>query len=102
VPTAFTGTFTTASSVVREKKLGKICHLNVQVTITTVGTGSAQILVTIPTAPFLATAASAIDNSNGGINMVAQVSGTTLSIIPTAGAITSGNTYLASATYEIS
>jgi hypothetical protein len=103
-PVAGVGTFTSASSIVREKKIGKICYVEVQATITTVGTGSSSIQVAVPTGPgptLGIVAGCAIDNSNGTINMVCQVNGATMWIIPTASTITSGHTYYGSAVYEI-
>lgn len=98
-PTASTGSFTTVSSIVRQKILGKVCSVTVQVTVTTLGTASGQIYVGLPTSASHATATAAVDNSSGSTVMMCQVSGSTMSIIPVAGI--AAHVYLANATYEI-
>lgn len=49
--TAGAGTFTTASATGRYKQIGKTVHFRVQITITTVGTGTLPVF-TLPVTPF--------------------------------------------------
>src|SRR6266446_55424 len=55
--------------------------VNVNFIVTAVGTACGQILVPLTQVALQTTAGSAIDTSNGAINMVCQVSGSTMAII---------------------
>lgn len=55
--TASAGTFTTVSATGKYKKIGRVVHYNIKVTITTVGTASGQVWATLP---FTAESASTI------------------------------------------
>lgn len=46
--TAGVGTITTASATGRYQIIGKTCHYNIAVTITTNGTGSSSVIATLP------------------------------------------------------
>lgn len=100
VPTASAGTFTTVSSALSYLTAGKLCFMDVVVTVTSVGTASGQILVTSPISAKRAHAGGGYDASNGAITMVATINGTSIQIIPTAGVI-SNNTYVATFVFEV-
>lgn len=46
--TAASGTITTASGVVRHRKVGRTVHVNIRVAITTNGTGATNVQATLP------------------------------------------------------
>lgn len=48
--TASVGTFTSVTATRRHLYQGKVCHFNIEIVITTVGTASSSILVNLPVA----------------------------------------------------
>lgn len=97
--TATAGTFTTVASVVREKKVGKIIHTQIAITVTTIGTASGSMLVTLPTNALNPVAGSFGDLSNAALVGTAILSGGGAIITPAAG-IVGGHNYLATFIYE--
>jgi hypothetical protein len=99
-PTASGGTFTSVSCTVREKKVGKITHCIVNVVVTTVGTATGVILVTVPTTALNVTSGTFGDLDDGSILGTALLNGTTVLITPAGGIL--NDTYCANFVYESS
>lgn len=98
-PTSTAGTFTTVSSTVREKKVGKIVHVQIAITVTSIGSASGSILVNLPTSALNPVAGSFGDLSNAGIVGTAILIGGGAIVTPSGG-IVNGHNYLATFIYE--
>lgn len=98
-PTPSAGSFTTATSTGRQITRGKVVTINGSITITTVGTGTGNLILPLPTAAANIGAASILFASTGQ-GAGGWVQGSSMTIVPVA-ALANGQVYYYSATYEI-
>jgi hypothetical protein len=100
-PTASSGTFTSVSSVLRIKQVGKLVHGWCQVVVTTLGTAAGTIFVALPFTPKSTTPVVGLDLSLGAAISVAFVdtTGSKLQITPSGGIAT--HTYIVGFTCEV-
>lgn len=105
--TSGTGTITTSSATGRYRQIGKTIHLQVDIVITTAGTGASILIATLPVNSFAGKGYSGIGRerlltNTTCIGSIVTTDATKLNIIPIAGGtiIASGNAVTVSITYE--
>lgn len=91
------GAFTTVSSILRVKTIGKVTHVSCVVTVTAVGTAANSFSVPVPLAANQLSPMGSINN-NTGVSFPAYVVGSTLTFQPTVAL--ANNVYAANGSYE--
>ena len=100
-PTPSAGSFTTASASIHYLIEGKKFSFIGSITITTVGTGTGNLLLVLPATSLVAGVICAANASSGAVAFgFTTASSATLTVIPTA-ALASGHVYYVSGTFEI-
>jgi len=104
--TAQTGTITTSSGTARYKQIGKTIFLTMDITITTAGTGSGSLVLSLPTTAFSAMYVGSVyeyqQSGKSGASFIFTGGATTLSIRDSTNGtyIITGNKMIVSITYE--
>lgn len=104
---AATGTITTASGTAKYHTIGKTCIVNMNITITTAGTGNNQLFVTLPftSAARIQSGTTGGEFSNTGYMIKGYIPASTtqlqLTYYNNTTVIASGNLVIVTTTYEI-